>query len=82
MESVAQALNGLSNAMSSPWESQLLFGEVFITIRVSLQRTPRIFFGAADPGDETYDRLSWDEVKPTADLVLYEGFDEEHFFNL
>ena len=37
------------------------------------------FFGAADPGDETYDRLSWDEVKLTADLVLYEGFDEEQF---
>ena len=59
-----------------------MFGQVFITIRVSLQRTPRIFFfGAADPGDETYDRLSWDEVKLAADLVLDEGFDEEQFFN-
>jgi len=35
--------DGHSNAMSSPWESQLLFGEVFITISVSLQRTPQIF---------------------------------------
>ena len=39
-----QGLNGHSIAMSSPWESQVFFGEVFITIRVSLQRTPRIFF--------------------------------------
>ena len=44
--------------------------------------TPRIYFGTADPGDGTSDRLSWDEVKLTADLVLDEGFDDDQFFKI
>ena len=48
---------------------------------ITSAHSSNLFFGAADPGDETYDRLSWDKVKLAADLVLDEGFDEEQFFN-
>jgi len=49
---------------------------------ITSAHSSNLFFGTADPGDDTYDRLSWDEVKQTADLVLDEGFDDEQFFKI
>jgi len=58
-----------------------LIGEVFITITVSLQRTPQTFFLVLPIPEMKLMTGFRGTNLPTADLVMDEGFDEEQFFN-
>ena len=50
---------------------------------ITSAHTSSLFFGAADPGDDTYDGTSWETVKISADLEYDSTFEkEEHFYKM
>jgi len=50
---------------------------------ITAAHTSSLFFGAADPGDETYDGLLWEAVKLSADLAAEDDFNtDDRFFKM